>query len=103
VLTNVRKHRAQRGLPTPPRIDPASSGRWFVGWVESVLPARDSPVVATARSWLLRVGWIRWGRIALAETAPRWTTRNPTAPLRQPFFPNQPSSSGRLTSPRRRP
>jgi predicted acetyltransferase len=29
VLQNVRKHRAQRGLATPPAIDPASSGRWF--------------------------------------------------------------------------
>src|SRR4029453_2178886 len=27
VLRNVRKHRAQRGLATPPRGDPASSGR----------------------------------------------------------------------------
>jgi hypothetical protein len=62
----VRKHRAQRGLATPPRVDPASSGRWFVGWADVLLPARDAPPVAAARSRLLRVGWLRRGRIALA-------------------------------------
>jgi hypothetical protein len=67
VLLNVRKHRAQRGLVTPPQPDAASSARWFSGWACGVLPARDPPVVAAARSWLLRVGWRRWGRIALAE------------------------------------
>jgi hypothetical protein len=68
VLLNVRKHRSQRGLATPTRIDPASSGRWFSGWLDGVLPARDPPVVAFAQSWLLRVGWLRSGRIAPAET-----------------------------------
>jgi hypothetical protein len=66
VLLNVRKHRAQRGLATPPRVDPASSGRWFGGWAEGALPSTDPPVVAAARSWLLRTGWLRWGRIAIA-------------------------------------
>jgi REP-associated tyrosine transposase len=68
VLLNVRKHRAQRGLTTPPRTDPASSGRWFAGCAGEVLPARDPPVVAAAKSWLLRVGWLRWRRIDPAET-----------------------------------
>ena len=68
VLLNVRKHRAQRGLATPPSIDSASSGRWFAGWAGDLLPARDPLVVAAARSWLLRVGWLRWGRIAPDET-----------------------------------
>jgi REP-associated tyrosine transposase len=68
VLTNIRKHRAQRGLATPARVDPASSGRWFAGWAGEVLLGHDPPVVSAARSWLLRVGWLRWGRIALAET-----------------------------------
>jgi REP-associated tyrosine transposase len=67
VLLNVRKHRAQRGLATPPRIDPASSGRWFAGWAGEVLLARDPPVVSAARSWLLRAGWLRWGRVDLGE------------------------------------
>jgi REP element-mobilizing transposase RayT len=68
VLNNVRKHRAQRGLATPATIDPASSGRWFTGWASDLLPSRDPPAVAGARSWLLRIGWLRWGRIALGET-----------------------------------
>ena len=68
VLLNIRKHRTQRGLATPPRIDPASSGRWFAGWAGEALPARDPPVVAAAQSWMLRAGWLRWGRIALYET-----------------------------------
>jgi hypothetical protein len=67
VLLNVRKHRAQRGLATPASVDPASSGRWFEGWGDATLPARDPPVTANARSWLLAVGWLRWGRIRLAE------------------------------------
>jgi len=66
VLLNVRKHRAQRNLATPARIDPASSGRWFRGWDRS-LPRTSDPTAA-ARSWLLRAGWLRWGRIAIAET-----------------------------------
>jgi hypothetical protein len=68
VLLNIRKHRAQRGLATPPCVDTASSGRWFSGWAGELLLARDPPVVSTGRSWLLRAGWLRWGRIAIAET-----------------------------------
>ncbi len=69
VLLNVRKHRAQRGLATPPCIDPASSGRWFAGWTDDAIPAREPPT-SPARSWLLRVGWLRWGRISLAVERP---------------------------------
>jgi len=69
VLLNIRKHRAQRGLATPPRVDSASSGRWFGGWAGDVLLSRDPPVVSRARSWLLRIGWQRRGRIQLAELA----------------------------------
>ena len=75
VLTNIRKHRAQRGLATPPQIEPASSGRWFADWAGEVLLARDPPVDSAARSWLLRFGWLRWGRIALAETPRRREAR----------------------------
>ena len=50
VLLDVRKHRAQRGLAT------------------TCCPRATSPVVAAARSWLLCVGWLRWGRIAPDET-----------------------------------
>lgn len=67
VLLNVRRHAARlgRGLSRAPRIDPASSGRWFEGWRSP--PAHwavsDPPAVATARTWLLRVGWRRAGLI----------------------------------------
>jgi len=66
VLLNARRHasKASRGL----RCDPASSGRWFDGWRRrpeaSPLQGRlRSPPVAGARSWLLRVGWRRYGLI----------------------------------------
>ncbi len=70
VLLNARRHarKASRGL----RCDPASSGRWFDGWRRrpeaSPLQARlRSPPVAAARSWLLRVGWRRYGLIDSLE------------------------------------
>jgi hypothetical protein len=68
VLLNLRKHLAERGGVAPVVVDPASSGRWFAQWATRVLPARDPPVVSPASSWLLRVGWLRWGRIDPAET-----------------------------------
>jgi REP element-mobilizing transposase RayT len=68
VLLNARKH--SRRPPKSPRLDAASSGRWFDGWREPG-PSRD-PIggvreVAHARSWLLRVGWRRHGRIGRLE------------------------------------
>jgi hypothetical protein len=68
VLLNFRKHLAQVGRRAPAVVDPASSGRWFGGWAKEVEPSRDPPPVATAQSWLARVGWLRWGRIRLDET-----------------------------------
>ena len=56
VLLNVRKHRAQRALATPASVDGASSGRWFTGWAGDVRSRHDPPVVAAAKSPLLRVG-----------------------------------------------
>jgi hypothetical protein len=69
VLLNARRHLAKLGRPLPrtTRIDPASSGRWFAGWRTATLQAKDPPVVATARSWLLSVGWRRWGLIDVDE------------------------------------
>ena len=70
VLLNARKHfRQRRGAVPPVAIDEASSGRWFDGWKKgraSTARASDAPV-ATARSWLLRVGWRRHGLIDPAE------------------------------------
>jgi hypothetical protein len=60
VLNNWRKHvRAAEGF------DPCSSARWFNGW-RNVVPMDSSPV-ATARTWLARVGWRRHGDIGLDE------------------------------------
>jgi REP element-mobilizing transposase RayT len=71
VLLNRRKHLAEVGGMATAGIDPASSGRWFRHWATRTLPARDPPVVSPAASWLLRVGWLRWGAIDVAETPGR--------------------------------
>jgi REP element-mobilizing transposase RayT len=65
VLLNARKHglgRAQGSQKGRVGLDPASSGRWFDGWRGSpdlATPERlhADPVVARARTWMLRVGW----------------------------------------------
>jgi len=69
VLLNTRRHLAKAGrpLPRPASIDPASSGRWFMGWRTPALPVRDPTAVATPRTWLLSIGWRRRGLIDLAE------------------------------------
>lgn len=64
VLLNFRKHsapaqRRERVLGA----DPASTGRWFDGWTRMLPPPEGRAPVATARSWLLRIGWLRHGRI----------------------------------------
>jgi hypothetical protein len=69
VLHNARKHGCGG-----PGVDPFSSGPWFGGWREP--PGRrarpeplphDSPFAAP-RTWLLRSGWTRHGRIGLDES-----------------------------------
>jgi len=71
VLLNVRKHFRERNGHAPPvRIDPASSGRWFDGWLwdaptDSLGP--DLREVAPPKSWLLRIGWKKIGLIDPAE------------------------------------
>ena len=71
VLNNARKHLAKlgRALPRAARIDPASSGAWFLGWRPGVrLPeAIGPPPVARATTWLARVGWRRLGLLDPAE------------------------------------
>jgi hypothetical protein len=85
VLLNARRHMAKRlgrrRVPSPVRIDPASSGRWFDGWRRE-LPdadrvgmrgardapgAEDPPAVRRPRTWLLGVGWRRHGLLDPAE------------------------------------
>jgi hypothetical protein len=69
VLLNARRHLAKRTGRTPAAagIDPASSGRWFDGWLGGMEPARDAAAVAKPRSWLLAMGWRRCGLINPAE------------------------------------
>ena len=78
VLLNVRHHAAEAGtkLSGVLRLDPASSARWFDGWKKESLTSvvRDGPEdaperrpVALARTWLLAVGWRRWGLLDPAE------------------------------------
>lgn len=67
VLLNARRHAARAGSP---RLDPASSARWFDGWRrrewEEPLGTRRAPV-ARARTWLLRTGWRRHGLLDPSE------------------------------------
>ena len=71
VLTNARRHLAKlgRALPGGARIDPASSGAWFQGWRPEVSRPESTgpPPVARATSWLVRVGWRRYGLLDPAE------------------------------------
>jgi REP element-mobilizing transposase RayT len=66
VLLNARKHAATVGRVM--RLDPASSARWFDGWRRGSTATGDAataapaePPVARARTWLLTVGWRRYG------------------------------------------
>jgi len=78
VLLNARKHVGKTAVALRAvnlLLDPASSARWFDGWRGEVsseirrapvgLSAR--PVVARARTWLLRRGWRIHGLLDPAE------------------------------------
>ena len=67
VLNNGRRHLEHfRGRP-----DAFSSGPWFDGWRDWRDDGRlGKGPVALARTWLLRVGWRRYGLLAIGE-APR--------------------------------
>jgi REP element-mobilizing transposase RayT len=67
VLLNFRKH----AIGILEGIDPASSGRWFDGWAVAVATSAAPAPVAKARSWLLRLGWWRHGRIDPREVPGR--------------------------------
>jgi REP element-mobilizing transposase RayT len=83
VLLNARRHLAKRrgSAPAAVRLDPASSARWFDGWRWTPedgpeRAARDGPPeVAPARTWMLRVGWRRWGLVDPAEAPGAAPTR----------------------------
>jgi hypothetical protein len=69
VLLNSRRHAAKLGLRIDPlpRVDSASSGRWFDGWSTRMPAADDQPSVSMPRTWLLRVGWRRRGLVGIEE------------------------------------
>lgn len=63
VLMNIRKH---GGMGT--EIDPCSSAAWFDGWrAPPKATARGPRPIAVARTWLVRVGWRRYGLIDRSE------------------------------------
>jgi REP element-mobilizing transposase RayT len=68
VLHNAAKHGA---LEAADAVDPFSSGRWFDGWRRRIdnAPSPPSPLAA-AKTWLLSVGWMRWGRIEISASRP---------------------------------
>jgi hypothetical protein len=79
VLLNARRH--ARRLVGAPCIDPASSGRWFDGWL-SKSDVRDIETrvvpVSRPRAWLLTIGWRRHGLIDPDEVPAR-RSRTPRA------------------------
>jgi putative transposase len=64
VLNNAKRHGIFEA-----GVDPFSSGRWFDGWREALASASAPPILAKARTWLLTLGWRRWGLISL-DTVP---------------------------------
>jgi hypothetical protein len=53
-------------------MDPFSSGPWFDGWSSKLGRAIGLPsILAQARTWLLREGWLRHGRIGFEESPAR--------------------------------
>ena len=77
VLLNARRDAATARAASAPRVrlDPTSSARWFDGWkagrsVEAPAPPKAAevrPAVARARTWLLTVGWRRYGLLDPAD------------------------------------
>ena len=80
VLLNARRHAGAAAAAAersgPVRLDPASSARWFDGWKKERLEEvvrdgldddRERSAVARPRTWLLAIGWRRWGLLDPAE------------------------------------
>jgi REP-associated tyrosine transposase len=69
VLLNSRRHAAKAGraLSRALRIDPASSGCWFDGWSRSAASTTGTPSVSLPRTWLLSIGWKRYGLLEPSE------------------------------------
>ena len=75
VLLNARRHATRAVRRARVILDPASSARWFDGWKVGTAGAVDRTrgrpgewaPVARARTWLLSVGWRRYGRLDPAD------------------------------------
>lgn len=65
VLQNWLKH-----VPTARGRDPRSSAAWFNGWRTPLPRPSGAAPVREPRTWLARVGWLRYGRLD-AEEGPR--------------------------------
>jgi putative transposase len=67
VLQNHRKH---GGARAGTELDPLSSAEWFEGFAQPISRAfrgAGPPRAVAARTWLLRIGWQRRGRIQCWE------------------------------------
>jgi REP element-mobilizing transposase RayT len=68
---HLRKNRRTASAASRVLLDPASSACWFDGWrlevASRMQEPRGSPEVARPRTWLLRIGWRRQGRIGPNE------------------------------------
>jgi putative transposase len=78
VLANFKKH----GEPVHAPVDPCSSGPYFRCYAEcrgesplelqpKLIPLtlrKQGPPISEPKSWLLRLGWLRWGEISFRET-----------------------------------
>jgi len=103
VLGNAARHRARQRRRLEPnrsparaaRIDPFTSGPWFGGFVERRAEprARPAPWLSAPRTWLLARGWMRQGRISLAELG-RWSDGGGrSAPTREAVGSARPAGS----------
>ena len=81
VMNNGLRHRERHEIRG---MDPFSSAWHFAGWSHDrwrrgLDPPPGEPPVAPAESWLLKEGWLRWGRIGVGEVpraaGPRAVTR----------------------------
>jgi len=65
VLLNAQRHSQRSRSARTATLDPTSSGRWFDGWkrgsTSSDVAPDEQPAVARARTWLLSIGWRRYG------------------------------------------
>jgi REP element-mobilizing transposase RayT len=66
VLNNWRKH-----VPGAQGLDPRSSAGWFDGWMSAPNARPGSPPVASACTWLARIGWTRGGGRLRVDDTPR--------------------------------